>query len=188
MSTATRLRPATYDDILALPEYQVGELISGVLYTHPRPAVPHARAASVLGAELHHFGGGSDDDGPSAWVFLDEPELHLGPHVLVPDLAGWRRERMPELPVAPYLTTAPDWVCEVLSPSTAAVDRSEKLPVYARQGITHAWLLEPTVKTLEVFRLDGPTYRLIATYAGDAAIHVDPFEDFELRLRALWRR
>ena len=176
----------TYEDLLALPAHQVGEIVNDVLYAHPRPAIRHARAASTLGARLEgRFGGG--DDGPEEWVFLDEPELHLGRHVLVPDIAGWRRERMPSLPDAPFLSVSPDWVCEVLSPSTEGLDRSEKLPVYARHGVAHVWLLGPTAKSLEVFRLDGLTFRLVATFAGDEEVHVEPFEVFGLPLRRLWR-
>jgi Uma2 family endonuclease len=186
MSTATKLAPANYEDLLALPEHLVGEIINGMLYAHPRPTLPHARAATVLSGELQPpFGRGRG--GPGGWIFLYEPELHLGPHVLVPDLAGWRRERMPELPSTPFSVVAPDWLCEILSPGTAAVDRSEKLPLYARQGVTHSWLVDPTLKTLEVYRLDGPTYRLVATHAGDASVHVEPFESFPLELGALWQ-
>ena len=124
---------ATYQDVLDTPPHQVAEIIDGTLHTHPRPAVPHTRASSVLGRKI---GTPYDDDttGPDGWWILDEPELHLGDDVLVPDLAGWRRERMPELPDAAYVTVAPDWACEVLSASTRRVDLQEKRPVYAREG------------------------------------------------------
>lgn len=145
-------RPATYADIEALPEHLVGEIIFGVLHTHPRPAPRHSRATSRLGIEI----GGPFDrgrGGPGGWIILDEPELHLGPHVIVPDIAGWRRERMPRLPETAWFETPPDWVCEVLSPSTARIDRTDKLAVYAAFNVSHAWYVDPVAKTLEVFAL-----------------------------------
>lgn len=119
---------------------------------------------------------------------LDEPELHLGRAILVPDLAGWRRERLPELPDAPFLTVAPDWVCEVLSPSTEQFDRAEKLPLYARQGVAHAWLVNPDVRTLEVLRLDGATFRVISTHREGDKVRAEPFDAYELDLALLWAR
>jgi Uma2 family endonuclease len=124
--------------------------------------------------------------GPGGWILLDEPELHLGGDVLVPDLAGWRRERMPKLPSVPALTLAPDWVCEVLSASTEARDRGAKLPVYAREGVRHVWLIDPSVRTLEVFRLEGTLYTLLGTYESQASVRAEPFEVLELSLRVLW--
>src|SRR5207248_4957574 len=131
MVAKPRSGPATYADIEALPPNMVGEIIHGVLYANPRPASPHAAAASAIGEELGPpFKRGKG--GPGGWVILFEPEVHLRADILVPDLAGWRRERMPETPLEPFLTLAPDWLCEVLSPSTASFDRKKKLPVYAR--------------------------------------------------------
>lgn len=179
-------RPATYADIEALPPEVVGEILGGVLHTHPRPALAHAHATSVLGGELgppFHRGRG----GPGGWVILDEPELHLVEDVVVPDLAGWRRERMPELSKA-FTSVAPDWICETLSDSTAAIDRSKKLPVYARDGVAHVWLVDPILRTVEVFRLDGDTYRLVATLCSDVKARIEPFEALEIELAALWIR
>jgi Uma2 family endonuclease len=176
-----------YEELLALPDRVVGEIIGGQLVTHPRPAAPHANVASNLGGELHGpFRRGRG--GPGGWVVLDEPELHLHGDVLVPDLAGWRRERMPELPDAAAFELAPDWVCEVLSPSTAAVDRADKLPIYAREGVRHAWLLDPVATTLEVLRLEGEGWRLVATWRGDAVVRAEPFDAIELELAVLWAR
>jgi Uma2 family endonuclease len=121
-------------------------------------------------------------------VILDEPEVHFGPHVLVPDLGGWRRARMPEMPDTAYTDLAPDWCCEVLSPSTEDVDRADKLPIYAAHGVAHVWLIDPGVRTLEILRLDGPTYRAIATHRGDARVQAEPFDAIELALSALWAR
>jgi hypothetical protein len=114
----TGRQPATYQDVLDAPEHMVAEIIRGALHLHPRPALPHARAASALGGELYGPFDGKRH-GPGGWWILDEPELHLGPDVLVPDLAGWRRERMPAVPNLPWLDLAPDWACEVLSPERA---------------------------------------------------------------------
>lgn len=178
-------KPATYADLEALPENVVGELIAGVLYASPRPAAPHTVAASRLGGELMGpFERGRG--GPGGWILLDEPELHLGEDVLVPDLAGWRLERMPSPPRTAAFTLAPDWVCEVLSPSTRALDRAVKLPVFAREGVRHVWLVDPEARTLEVFRLEGGRYTLLVTHSGLAHVRAEPFEAFELELPFLW--
>jgi Uma2 family endonuclease len=179
--------PATYADIEALPPEQVGEIIGGALYVSPRPASPQAAASSALGEELGPpFKRGRG--GPGGWVILDEPELHLGADVLVPDLAGWRRARMPEMPHVAAFTLAPDWVCETLSPSTAVMDRSEKLPVYAREQVGRVWLVDPILRTLEVLHLDGATYRLVGTWHDDARVRAEPFDAIELDLAILWAR
>jgi Uma2 family endonuclease len=178
-------KPATYADLEALPPNKVGELIAGELYASPRPASPHAMAAFTLGVKLgrhFHQGGG----GPGGWVLLFEPELHFGKDVLVPDLAGWRRERMPRVPRVPAFTLAPDWLCEVRSPSTATLDRKVKLPVYAREGVRHVWLVDAEARTLEVLHLEGGQYTLHATHEGLARVRAEPFEALELELAALW--
>jgi Uma2 family endonuclease len=178
---------ATYEDVLAAPPHEVAEVINGYLELQPRPASLHAAAATALGEELGPpFKRGRG--GPGGWVLLDEPELHLGEDILVPDLAGWRRERMPEIPDAPYFELAPDWVCEVLSPSTYAKDRGRKLPIYGREGVRHAWLVEPRAQLLEVLALDGASYRIASTYEGDARVRAEPFDAIELDLSVLWAR
>lgn len=180
-------RRASYEDVLAAPAHKVAEVIDGTLHTHPRPATPHAAAASALGEELGPpFKRGRN--GPGGWVILDEPELHLGPDpdIIVPDLAGWRRARMPAIPNAAYVTLPPDWACEVLSPSTEGVDRTEKLPVYARERVEHVWLLDPLVKTLEILRLDGGSYRIVRAWRGDRVVRAEPFDAIELDLSILW--
>ena len=187
MVAKPRANPATYADIEALPPNILGEIIRGVLYANPRPAFPHAAAASALGEEIGPpFKRGRG--GPGGWIILDEPELHLHDDVVVPDLAGWRRERMPEMPDGAYTTLAPDWACEVVSPSTAKLDRAEKLPLYARERVTHVWIVDPIAKLLEIFRLDGATYRLAATFHDDAKVRGEPFDAIELELAALWAR
>ena len=180
-------RRATYEDLLQVPAHLVAEIIDGTLHTHPRPAAIHAVAASVLGGELSgpfHRGRG----GPGGWVILDEPELHLSGDVVVPDLAGWRRERMPEVPDAAAFELAPNWVCEVLSPSTEAIDRAQKLRLYAREGVAHVWLVNPRGRTLEVLTLDGESYRIANVFSGDTPVRAEPFDAIELELGALWAR
>ncbi len=180
-------RAATYRDLEALAPNVVGELIGGVLHANPRPASLHAAATSALGEELGPpFKRGRG--GPGGWVILDEPELHIGDDVLVPDIAGWRRERMPQMPEVAFFTLAPDWLSEVLSPSTAGVDRAEKLPVYARAGVRHIWLVDPVAKTLEILRLGDDRYVLLTTFHGDAVVRAEPFDAIELELGILWAR
>ena len=178
-------RPATYEDVLAAPENTVAEVIHGVLHTNPRPGPRHANAGSNLGVLVggpFRLGKG----GPGGWVTLDEPELHLAADIVVPDLAGWRRERMPAIPKKAYFEIVPDWICEILSPSTSKVDRSEKLPIYAREGVRHAWLLDPIARTLEVFRLESGKWLLLGVHRDDEVVRAEPFDAIELGLRSLW--
>jgi Uma2 family endonuclease len=178
-------KPATYADLEALPDHVVGELIGGELFVSPRPAVPHAEVGSQLVGELKGpFDRGRG--GPGGWKILYEPELHWGEDVLVPDLAGWRRERMPQPPRTAAITLAPDWVCEVLSPSTSGLDRGVKLPVYAREGVRHVWFVESMGRTLEVLRLEGGRYTVMVTHTGKARVRAEPFEAIELDLAFLW--
>jgi Uma2 family endonuclease len=178
-------RPATYDDLARLPDHVVAEIADGELHATPRPAFPHAEAGSVLGGHLvppfHHGRGG-----PGGWWIVYEPELHLGPDVLVPDWAGWRRTRMPHRPDTPYATLAPDWLCEILSPSTSSFDRVKKLAIYAREGVPYVWLLDPLARTLEVLRLENGRWTILATHAGADVVHAEPFEAVELELAILW--
>jgi Uma2 family endonuclease len=174
-----------YEELLALPEWKVGEIVDGVLYVHPRPASPHAMAASAIVEELGPpFKRGRG--GPGGWIILFEPELHLGADVLVPDLAGWRRERMPHTGNVPYFTLAPDWVCEVLSPSTRKLDRGKKLAIYGREGVRHAWLVDPIERTLEVLRREGSNWMIVATHQDDERVRAEPFDAIELELSVLW--
>lgn len=178
-------RPATYEDLLAVPEHQVAELVHGDLVVSPRPAPRHAWAGSSLGAKLvppFSWGNG----GPGGWWIVGEPELHLGRHVLVPDIAGWRRERLPVLPREAYFNLSPDWVCEILSPSTTRLDRVRKLPIYAEHGVRHAWLVDPVVRTLEVYRLEGMRWSPVASHGDDETVRAEPFEEVELGLTVLW--
>jgi Uma2 family endonuclease len=182
-----RKRPATYADVLAAPEHAVAELVDGTLYTSPRPASLHARAASTLHGDLQGpFDRGRG--GPGGWVILFEPELHVAGAVLVPDLAGWRRERMPEMPKTQAFEIAPDWVCEVSSPSTAALDRKIKLPKYAEAGVGNVWIVDPEAQTLEVLRVTRERrWETVAVFSEDDRVRAEPFEAYELELAALWR-
>jgi Uma2 family endonuclease len=176
---------ATYDDLVAVPENCVAEIFDGELYATPRPAIPHAHAASMLAVEVggpFHRG----RNGPGGWWILVEPELHFGADVLVPDLAGWRRSRLPVMPADAYLTVPPDWICELLSPATEMIDRVKKLSIYAHENVAHAWLVNPVLRTLEVLSLRSQRWTLVSTYEGDAKVRAQPFDAVELELAALW--
>lgn len=176
---------ATYEDVLAAPENKIAEIVHGVLHLSPRPAGPHAIAGSRLGVEL-----GAPFDrgrgGPGGWIIVDEPELHLGGDILVPDLAGWRRERMPRFPNAAFVTVAPDWVCEVLSPRTHAFDRVEKKSIYARESVQYLWFVDPLEQTLETYELNNRRWVDIGSFSGDAMVRGVPFDAVALDLGSLW--
>lgn len=180
-------REATYEDLCNLPEHLTGEIINGELYTQPRPTPAHVRASSALGAKFvppFDFG----ENGPGGWIILDEPELHLGskPHIIVPDIAGWRRERMPALPTTAWFETAPDWACEVISPPTAGKDRVKKMPIYAEFGVQHLWLVDPLERTLEAYRLHNGQWLRIGAWSDDDVARIEPFDAVELNLKTLW--
>jgi Uma2 family endonuclease len=178
-------RPATYQDILSLPDHVIGEIIEGVLHTSPRPAPRHSRAATTIIGILHSpFDRGAG--GPGGWWILDEPELHLDADIVVPDLAGWRRERLPRLPDEAYHTLAPDWVCEVISPSTEQVDRIKKKRIYSRAGVEWYWLVHPVAQTLEVLQRAGSMWQEIDLFSGDEIVRARPFRDIEIPLSEWW--
>lgn len=179
-------RVATYQDVLSAPEHLVAEIVNGERVLSPRPGMAHAAASSALGEELGPpFKRGRG--GPGGWLILDEPELHLSKHVLVPDLAGWRRERLPTLVTdAPYMALSPDWVCEVLSPSTARLDRVQKRRIYGQESVRHLWFVAPLERTLEVFRNHDQEWRLVESYEDAERVRAEPFEAFELALSILW--
>jgi Uma2 family endonuclease len=178
-------RRATYEDLLEVPDNKVAEIIDGELYVSPRPAAPHALVTSGLGVDL----GGPFQrgrGGPGGWWIVDEPERHFGEDVLVPNLAAWRRGRMPEFPRTAFFTLSPDWLCEVLSPSTERLDRARKLSVYAREGVANVWLVNPDSRTLEVYRRSETSWLLLAAHASDALVRAEPFDAIELDLLPLW--
>jgi Uma2 family endonuclease len=183
--TDRRRQPATYDDLLKVPDHLVAEIVDGELYATPRPAPRHADASSGLGGALRGpFDRGRG--GPGGWRILDEPELHLGRDVLVPDLAGWRRDRLPALPEEAYFSLPPDWICEVLSPSTAALDRVKKMAIYARVSVPYAWLVDPIAHTLDALRLEGGRWTILSTSADLDVVRVLPFDAIDLDLTLLW--
>lgn len=187
MSATPRRKLATYEDILALPEHLVGEILGGDLFALPRPSPRHSLAASGLGAAVFDgFAKPGGGDSPGGWWILYEPELHLGADILVPDIAGWRRERMATLPEKPFFELATDWACEVLSPTTEAIDRGRKMEVYAREGVSFLWLANPTQRTLEAYRLVASKWTLLATFVGDAEVRAEPFEAVSLDMSRWW--
>lgn len=180
-----RMKRATYEDVLNAPEDKVAEILDGELFLSPRPALRHAGTqAAIQGTLWNRFDDG--ERGPGGWVVVTEPELHLGAAIVVPDVAGWRRERLPSLPDRPWLDLAPDWVCEILSPSTERVDRGRKLRTYAEAGVAHAWLVNPLERTLEVLRLRDGAWTIVAVHCDSDRVRIEPFEALELDLERLW--
>jgi Uma2 family endonuclease len=178
-------RPATYEDLLAVPEHLVAEILFGRLVTHPRPAPRHATSANALSTVLtspFQFG----RDGPGGWIFMSEPELHLGEHVVVPDLAAWRRDRLPTLPDTAWIDIPPDWICEVLSPSTQRHDRGDKRIIYADAGVGHLWHLDPVLRMLEVFALRDGKWLLLGSFHDNAEVAAPPFAEVSFSLGLLW--
>lgn len=181
-------RRATYQDVLDAPEHLVAEIVAGELHLSPRPGGPATSVGSKLFARI---GSAFDDDGrdgggPGGWLILFEPELHFGDDIVVPDIAGWRRETMSMVADEAYFSIAPDWICEVLSRSTEKFDRAEKLAVYAAAGVEHAWLVHPKHRTLEIFRRDERAWTLVGIHKDDDRLRAEPFEAIELDLARLW--
>lgn len=185
---AIRKYPATHEDLRDVPDTMVAEIIDGELIATPRPASPHAHATSVLAGDLigafHRPPG--DPAGPGGWWLLFEPELHLGSDVIVPDVAGWRRARLPTMPNVSAFTLAPDWVCEVVSPATGAVDRGRKMRIYGRERLGHLWIVDPILRTLEVYGLEEERWVVVSTHAGTEVVRAEPFDAVELDLARWW--
>jgi Uma2 family endonuclease len=176
---------AGYGDLVAAPEDKIAELVEGSLYLSPQPAIRHVNATSVLGGYLNPaFQRGSG--GPGGWWIFLEPELHLSGNVLVPDLAGWRRQRMPDPPDGVGVTVAPDWLCEAVSPSTERFDRIVKLPHYAAAGVAYLWILDPSARTLEVYRRADREWIPLEQYAGETLVSAPPFEAITIELGTVW--
>ena len=182
--------PATYQDVLNAPPNKIAEIIAGELHLQPRPAARHAWASAAIAARLFtrfHQRQADDPGSTGGWWIIPEPELHLGEDVLVPDIAGWRHETLPVYPEdAAFFETAPDWICEILSPSTRRHDVTGKRDVYAREGVPHLWFVDPDARTLEAFKLRDGTWSLIAALAGDAQVSLPPFAATSFALSALW--
>ena len=176
-----------YEQLESLPEGLTGEILNGQLHTQPRPAGPHARAESELNIDIGSaYGRGRG--GPGGWWILVEPEIHfvIDVEVVVPDLTGWRKERMPAIPEGHRFEVVPDWICEIVSPSTASKDREVKMPIYAHYGVAYAWLVDPKRRTLEAYVLAGGAWQLLAEASGNETIAVAPFDALQLDLSNLW--
>jgi Uma2 family endonuclease len=178
---------ATYADLLAVPDHRLAQIVEGELVVLPRPAMPHAFTSSGLGFDVGGAFHGSGRGGAAGgWWIVFEPELHLGHDVLVPDIAGWRVERMPSYTSDAFVTLAPDWICEVASPSTVRIDRVKKLDIYAREGVGHVWLVDPLAQLVECFRLEGSRWLRLASHGGDARARLEPFDSVEFELARWW--
>ena len=181
----TAFKKASYEDLYSIPDNMIGEIIDGELFAMPRPSFRHSNAVSGMTDEIRGpFQRGRG--GPGGWVILYEPEICLGENILVPDLAGWKKERLPNPPVENYTTVPPDWVCEALSPGTVRIDRIRKMPIYAQFGISYAWLIDPVARTLEVFRLESGRWILLSVHSENDNVRAEPFQEIEIPLQHLW--
>ncbi len=184
MSEAAR-KHAVYEDLYNVPENMTGEIINGELFVTPRPSRRHTETASSILIEIgppYRYGRG----GPGGWIILVEPEIGLAENILVPDLAGWQRDRYPGEEPHNWISVPPDWVCEILSPSTARLDKVKKMPVYAQHGVPHLWLVDPLAKTLDVFELQNGRWVLLGSYVEDDKVRAVPFAEVEIDLAGLW--
>lgn len=177
----------TYDDLFDIPENTTGEIVDGELFVTPRPSRKHTYAASALDKRIGASYQFAEGGGPGGWVIIVEPEIKLGENILVPDLAGWKSGRFPFEEDTNWISVAPDWLCEVLSPRTASLDKTWKMPVYARHGVAWVWIIDPAMKTLDVYRLEpGGWWRLLASYGQNDRVRAEPFDQIELNLDDLW--
>lgn len=177
---------ATYNDILVLPEYLIGEIINGELITMPRPGPRHIRSSSKLGGTLTNSFDNDNSNLPGGWWILDEPELHIEANIIVPDLAGWRKELVPKIPtVKAYFEIVPNWVCEILSKKTAIIDRTEKLPFYHKIKVDYVWFINPEQKTLEIYVRKEDEWKII-NFGGEQIVRAIPFNAIEINLGDLW--
>lgn len=182
------IRPSLYEQLKALPEGLTGEILDGQIYTQPRPSLEHGYTETSLAEELVGPFQKGRGGGPGGWLIVIEPELHFirDTEVDVPDLAGWRRARLPALPKGHRATVIPDWVCEILSPSTESKDRKIKMPIYAKYGVPHAWLIDPIARSLEAYALEAGTWREIGRFADGAQVRAAPFDAVTIDLGGLW--
>ncbi|MFH1115417.1 MAG: Uma2 family endonuclease [Pseudomonadota bacterium] len=179
-------RRASYEDLYGIDENAIGQIIDGELIVSPRPSRGHSFAANVLTTEVtssYQFGGSR---GPGGWIILIEPEIKMGEDILVPDLAGWKEDRLPREEKTNWISVSPDWVCEIVSESSIRVDRIKKMSIYAREGIPYFWLINPRDHTLEVFRLESGRWTVLGTFADDDKVRAEPFQEVEIELGRLW--
>ena len=169
-----------------LPDNVIGEIVSGELHVSPRPSPKHSNSASGIIDQLRTPFHNGRNGGPGGWIILMEPEVHMESHIMIPDVAGWKRERIPQIPEEAFFTLAPDWVCEVISPSTAKLDRVKKMPIYAEKEIKHCWIIDPLAKTLEIFENDHFQWKLIGTYSENDNVKVEPFTDVVFTINEIW--
>jgi Uma2 family endonuclease len=179
---------ATYEALLALPEHTRAEVVDGVVELSPSPSPEHGRAQRTLG---HLIGGPFDDDddrgGPGGWWIIPEIDVRLGVHDIVrPDLAGWRRQRLPDPWGKRPIEVVPDWICEVISPNKPAHDRVTKRRLYARHGVPFYWLLDPLARTLEALRLDDGVWMELGVWGEGDLARIDPFAAVELEVGRLF--
>lgn len=179
-------RKAAYEDLFDLPERSTGEIIGGDLWVIPHPSRRHLYAASSLGGELLPAHGLGRGGGPGGWLILDEPEVKFGEDILVPDLAGWKRDRFPSLEETNRISAVPDWVCEVLSPGTFRIDKVKKMPIYAQFFVPYVWLVNPLVRILDAFPLEQGKWLLLPSFSDSDKVRAEPFMETELELENLW--
>lgn len=186
MTAGPAKNKATYEDLFSIPDGMTAEIIGGELVVSPKPAPRHARAKTALGSKIppkYDFGEGG---GPGGWVILPEVEIMFGEDLLAPDWSGWRKERFPGWPDRNWFSQAPDWICEIISPSTVGNDRIVKMNIYAGFGVSHYWLIDPRDRTLEVFKLQAGVWARIGAFMDDARVRAEPFPEVELELGSFW--
>ncbi len=180
------IKKANYDDLFKLSENRVGEIINGELHSMPRPSPKHANVSSSLMGEIWGPYRLGRHGGPGGWWILSEPEIQLGEHTIVPDLAGWKKESLPSLPETNWFSVPPDWVCEILSPGTMRIDRIIKMPIFAHHGVSFLWMINPFIKIFETFRLESGLWLLLNTFMENDKVRAEPFEKIEIDLKYLW--
>lgn len=176
---------ATYNDLYSIPENMIGEIINGDLIVSPRPSRKHGYTASIIGNELgppYNMGRG----GPGGWIIIGEPEISFSDNILVPDLAGWRKERFPESEDHNWISVSPDWVCEIVSQRSVRIDRVKKMGIYAQHRVGYYWIVDPTTKTLETLKNEAGRWLILGTYAEDDKVRAEPFQGVEIDLNSLW--
>ncbi|MBF0474802.1 MAG: Uma2 family endonuclease [Deltaproteobacteria bacterium] len=179
-------KKATYEDLYGVPENMTGEIIYGELTVTPRPSTKHILTTSALNAKIippYYFG---DGGGPGGWIILIGPEIALVENILVPDLAGWKRDRFPKRQEHNWIDVVPDWVCEVLSPSTALRDRTKKMAIYAEYGVGYLWFIDPVHMTVDIFRLESSRWVPLGVFGGNEKVRLEPFQQIEIDLGHLW--
>lgn len=182
---ATALKKATYEDLYSIPDNMIGEIIDGELFAMPRPSFRHSNVVGGITDEIRMpFQRGRG--GPGGWMILYEPEICLDGNILVPDLAGWKKERLPKPPAQNYTTVAPDWLCEVLSPGTVRIDRIKKMRIYAQFNVPYVWLVDPIARTLEIFRLESGRWILLSVHSENDMVRAEPFQEVEIALEHFW--